>query len=50
MLLTTIGGVSPEQKRQIDEVVEMNRALEEQVRGWRLRLTHDQCRYVAAKG
>src|SRR5262249_33008831 len=50
LLATLAGWVNRHQQQVIDYLVEENRALREQLRGRRVRLTDDQRRRLAAKG
>src|SRR5438128_5369455 len=50
LLATLAGWVNRHQQQVIDYLVEENRALQEQLRGRRVRLSDDQRRRLAAKG
>jgi hypothetical protein len=50
LLVTLAGWVNRHQQHVIADQAEENRALKEQVKGRRLRLTDDQRRRLAAKG
>jgi putative transposase len=50
LLVTLAGWVNRHQQHVIGYLVEENRALREQLRGRRVRLTDDQRRRLAAKG
>jgi putative transposase len=50
LLGTLAGWVNRHQQHVIEHLVEENRALREQLRGRRVRLTDDQRRHLAAKG
>src|SRR2546422_11540648 len=50
LLVTLAGWVNRHQQQVIEYLVEENRALREQLRGRRVRLTDDQPRRLAAKG
>src|SRR2546426_11799656 len=50
LLVTLAGWVNRQQQEVIEYLVEENRVLIEQLRGWRGRVTDDQRRRLAARG